>query len=1000
MSIQDPLELLSRAERDQVEQILMTFEEGWNSSQLANVIANLSSDLSESMRVATMIELVRVDLQRVWNSGHGRLLESYLTEVTPPVADVLITPQLLVHEYLVRAEAGHEPNPSEYQSRFPELFDMFSQQLQIASAASSGARKTKGPASHETHPQPQRDFEQLPVEFGRYRVLEQLGAGAMGKVYLAHDTRLDRQVALKTPSFRGPQNATLVARFEREARAAAKLQHRNICQVFDVGEINGRHFISMAYIEGRCLSDYISSMKSSNKRASTILIVRLATALGEAHDQNVVHRDLKPGNIMVDQKREPIVMDFGLALQTDTTSRMTHEGTLLGSPAYMSPEQIQGNQDLVGPTTDIYALGVIFYELLTGQLPFQGSSIAELAYKITSTDAPPVDRIRADVAPELAAIVDKMMAKDISQRFQSMAEVAQALRSYLTDPGSDGDNEDASTGGTGRFTMAEPQTASSHTPTDRTQQTQLLESSDYPGDTNVDSTPRPMSDQAGGKGRSKTVALLACGGSAFLLLLFGIVFLTQTPYGTVRIETIGELEGLQVMIDGQTVALNENKKTKAADHRLQLKIGDTHLEFDPQSNQFVLPDQGKERLISVTTGGVRLESNQFTVAREGDTILKIELLPNRPQENSLRTDSIATAGTQSSPSAMRPTEPATDQPNAGDASKETRETFSAIRVTAPGAMNRLAVAPDGKQFAATGNDTPGDILIWDSMTGKQVNRFQVFDSDVSQIAYAAEGKAILVSSGATIQAVNAQSGKSLSTISLPNWVRFASFPNRNWIVCLYYTQPVSKSTKKEDLPPRMLSIWDWEKKEQVLEQAIHSDEQGEAFFPAVSYDGNFVTFGLRHSHFRYEVEETADGVSLNYQTAMEKTSLVRSHLVFSSNKRLAATSRKHRQSLFAVLDIFTGRVLHELDSERASDQGMGCQMAFAPDGKRLVVGDMQGGISVWNAESGKLIKRMYSHASGPAKNGPPAVGVTPDNHVISAGGTHDRTIVIDQLPPL
>jgi len=990
MPSEDPLTFLSRAERDELEQVLMAFDDGWDSGQFANYAPNLSGDLPENVRDAAIVELVKIDLQRGWSSGQGRMIESYLAELNQPTPQSLITPQFLVYEYQVRAEAGHTPDPQEYQSRFPDLFDSFSELLQNATPSVSMARHTKGPASHETHPKPNHDFQNLPVEFGRYRVLEKLGAGAMGQVYLAHDTKLDRQVALKTPSFRDPNNEVLVARFDREARAAAKLQHRNICQVFDVGEINGRHFISMAFIEGHCLSDYISSTKSSTERSCAILVFRLAQALQEAHEQNVVHRDLKPGNIMVDQKREPIVMDFGLALQTDTTSRMTHEGTLLGSPAYMSPEQIQGKHDQVGPATDIYSLGVIFYELLTGRLPFQGSSIAELAYKITSTDAPRLSAIRSDISPELEAIVDQMMAKDLSQRFGTMAEVAQALRGYLRSPQDSSANQEHDENGAGRFTMSE-QLASSDKATSKTpQQTQLLKSSDQQEIDNWEVESRA----AGGKGGRNTWTWIACGGGAFALFVLGIVMLMKTPYGIVRIETIGDLPGLQVLLDGQNIALDQANQTKATDHQLQLKLGDAFLQFDPQTQQFVLPGKGQDRLISVSTGGVRLASSQFTVARNDVTILKIELLGDQPSPD------LASASEDNRSSSEQPQEAKMEPASQGQeaAASEPATFVGPIKINAQGAMNKLAVAPDGKHFVATGSDTPGDITIWETATGTRAHRFHVFGGGVSQVAYSGDGNVVLVSGGATIHAIDPNSGKALSTLHLPGNVRFAAFPHRNWVACLYYSQPVGNARKQKDLPPRLLSVWNWETEEKLGEQVIHSDENAEASYPAVSPDGKFLTMGLRHSHIRFDVEESENGVFLTHRTAMEKTSLVRSEMVFSSNGRLAATSRKHGQSLFAVLDIHTGKVLHELDRERASDQGMGCRMAFAHDGRRLVVADMEGGISVWDAEQGTLIKRMHSHQSGPAKYGPPGVGVTPDNLVISAGGTHDRQIVIDQLP--
>ena len=271
----------------------------------------------------------------------------------------------------------------------------------------------------------------IPETFGRYRIVKALGEGAMGAVYLAEDTQLKRQVALKIPRFGNQESLELLERFYREARAAATLRSPNICPVYDVGELDGQHFISMAYIEGMPLSEYINPDKPQSARQIAVIVRKLALALQEAHDERIVHRDLKPANIMIDNKSQPVIMDFGLARQiTQDSERLTHSGTLIGSPAYMPPEQVEGKIDQIGPHSDIYSLGVILYEMLTGTIPFQGSIGSVMARILTDEPRPPRE-IRAEVDPQLESMCLKMMSKPIATRPASMSEVAAALTKYL-----------------------------------------------------------------------------------------------------------------------------------------------------------------------------------------------------------------------------------------------------------------------------------------------------------------------------------------------------------------------------------------------------------------------------------------------------------------------------------------------------------------------------------------------------------------------------------------
>jgi serine/threonine protein kinase len=262
--------------------------------------------------------------------------------------------------------------------------------------------------------------------FGRYQIVRLLGKGAMGAVYLAYDPQLERYVALKTP-FLG-DNPIIIERFFREARATAQLRSPYICTIYDVGQISGIHFISMAFIDGQPLEKAIAEGQFKDSREIADVTRKIARGLQKAHEQGIIHRDLKPGNIMLDADREPIVMDFGLARRVDDDIKLTTPGKIMGTPAYMSPEQVEGDPKNIGPPTDIYSLGVVLYQMLTHQLPFQGS-LTSVLRQIGTQEPPKPSSVVATVArdSQLERICLKMMAKLPAGRFETMAAAAEAL---------------------------------------------------------------------------------------------------------------------------------------------------------------------------------------------------------------------------------------------------------------------------------------------------------------------------------------------------------------------------------------------------------------------------------------------------------------------------------------------------------------------------------------------------------------------------------------------
>jgi serine/threonine protein kinase len=271
----------------------------------------------------------------------------------------------------------------------------------------------------------------LPESFGRYKIIRLLGRGGMGSVYLALDSLLKRQVALKIPHVHAFDRPDVKVRFLREAEAAARFHHPSFCPIFDIGEADGVPFLTMAFIDGKTLAETIDRKQGCPLRHAADVARKLAVALSELHHQGIVHRDLKPANIMVDARGNLILMDFGLARWYEGfNSAFTPTGAIIGTPAYMSPEQADGNSKAVGPRSDIYSLGVILYELLTGRRPFEGPVTKVLGMIACAEPAPPAT-YRPDIDPALESICMKAMAKNSNDRYQSMEEFAAALNAWF-----------------------------------------------------------------------------------------------------------------------------------------------------------------------------------------------------------------------------------------------------------------------------------------------------------------------------------------------------------------------------------------------------------------------------------------------------------------------------------------------------------------------------------------------------------------------------------------
>jgi WD40 repeat protein/tRNA A-37 threonylcarbamoyl transferase component Bud32 len=421
-------------------------EAAWKSGGQPRIEDYLEPDISDPRRL--LIELVLLDLEYRWRSaGHlptsDASVESFSSR--PRLADYaarypLLGPveqfpdELLAEEYRARRRWGDVPGPEEYLHDFgaqrPALSGVLRQVDVELGARHETAPGGQGEAS-PGGPDANGLLDGTKIRyFGDYEVLEKLGEGGMGVVYKARQVSLQRIVALKMIKRGQLASEEEVERFHNEAQAAAKLDHRGIVPVFEVGEHQGQHYFSMGYVEGRSLAEKLAQGPLPHRQAAE-LMKKVAEAVAYAHSQGVIHRDLKPANILVGGDGEPRVTDFGLAKRLDSDSGLTIVGGYMGTPSYMPPEQASGRMDLVNERSDIYSLGATLYHLLTGRPPFQSATASETRLLVRTVDPVAPRKLNPNVHRDLETICLKCLDKESPRRYQTTKALADDLRHYL-----------------------------------------------------------------------------------------------------------------------------------------------------------------------------------------------------------------------------------------------------------------------------------------------------------------------------------------------------------------------------------------------------------------------------------------------------------------------------------------------------------------------------------------------------------------------------------------
>jgi non-specific serine/threonine protein kinase len=446
------------------EDLLERFDAAWQEGRAPKIEAFLAaagSDAVDDRQRSLLEELIKIDLEYRWRRRKSKGVPKDGTTVRdapaqrqparlprrPHLEDYVrrypmlgsleqLSLELIVEEYRVRQRWGDRPTHEVYQARFPRQAEQLVERLravdadlpQASAEDTTVSRSDVRLADEPPQPMPATQVK-IPQQIGRYLIRKVLGRGAFGVVFLGYDPELERQVAIKVPRAERIRRPRDMQAIFREAKLAAQLRHPALVEVYDVGrEENGRCYIVMEYIQGRSLQEIMRAGKAPWQRAVR-WVLRIAEAVHCAHKVGLIHADLKPGNFLIDEQDEPHVADFGLTISEADQRRRTRN--VAGTPAYMAPEQVRGESHRLDGRADLWSLGAVLYELLTGRLPFHGNNLDELFDEIQHRDPKPPRQIDDSISPDLEWICLKCLAKEAGQRYTTAMDLARDLYDAL-----------------------------------------------------------------------------------------------------------------------------------------------------------------------------------------------------------------------------------------------------------------------------------------------------------------------------------------------------------------------------------------------------------------------------------------------------------------------------------------------------------------------------------------------------------------------------------------
>jgi eukaryotic-like serine/threonine-protein kinase len=385
---------------------------------------NSAERADRAPEIQRLLDQALDDQKSSWSRSERTLVEDYLAREPALRGDSEAVLDLIYQEFLLRKDLQEALDPNEFCTRFPELAEALLLQLGLDAAITM---RYKSPAVEAP---PSKAMYAPKERIGDYQIMAVLGRGGMGVVYKAHDLQLVRMVAIKMIAAGRDASSDQLDRFRSEAQAVARLRHPNIIAVHAIGEHENQPYLSLELAAGGSLAKRLAEGAMAPREAAQI-VETLARAVHAAHEAGVVHRDLKPSNILLTADGVPKVSDFGLAKLLDSDSRRTLSGEPLGTPSYMSAEQAAGKARRVGPAVDVYALGAILFQALTGRPPFLGESALDTLKLVISTEVVVPRRLRPDVPRDLETICLKCLEKEPSKRYASALLMADDLRRFL-----------------------------------------------------------------------------------------------------------------------------------------------------------------------------------------------------------------------------------------------------------------------------------------------------------------------------------------------------------------------------------------------------------------------------------------------------------------------------------------------------------------------------------------------------------------------------------------